>query len=136
MPGTLLDIKWRNPDGRWTAAARRHGSRSDRDFVNNPDAQEAALDAAFGRYEDQAKAKRLFDRVGQKVRGLKGDITITDAGLMAAIHRHGATGTWRYFQKLDRAGGDSNKMMPTQQEREIETRLRTFEGAVYRRMKP
>jgi hypothetical protein len=95
----LDDIKWRNPDGTWTEEARKHGVASDADFLKNPQAQETAMDKLLDRYEDEAKKEGLFDRVGQTIKGRVGEIEITKAGIMAAVHHGGAVGTRRYSRR-------------------------------------
>jgi hypothetical protein len=132
-PDALKGIEWREPDGTWTTEARKHGVASDADFLKNPEAQEAAMDRLLGRYEEQAKEKRLFDRLGQKIEGRVDGITVTEAGIMAGVHVGGATGTDEYFKKIDRAKGISDDADLTKKELEIETRMRKAQGLDYQR---
>jgi hypothetical protein len=76
----------------------------------------------------------LFDRVGTKIHGREGEITVTEAGIMAAVHRGGAGRTAEYFRQIDRAGGDSNGAVLLNEELRVETRLRTFQNRRYKRM--
>jgi len=61
-------------------------------------------------------------------------ITVTEAGIIAAVHRGGADGTRRYLEKIDRAGGDSRRATLTKDEEAIETRLRRFQNEGYSRV--
>jgi hypothetical protein len=133
MPRTLLDIRWKDAGGGWTDRSRAQGVASDREFLTNPEAQEAAMDDLLRRYEAQAEEQRLFDRVGRKIRGRVAEITVTEAGIIAAVHRGGAERTRRYFEKIDRAGGDSARASLDERDRAIETRLRRFQGGTYQR---
>ena len=132
-PDALKDIEWRNRDGTWTKNAREHGVESDADFLANPKAQEEAMDRLLDRYEDEAKKEGLFNRVGQKIEGRVAGIEVTEAGIMAGVHVGGATGTERYFGKIDQAGGVSKDADLTIKERAIETRMRKAQGADYQR---
>jgi len=129
----LDDIKWRNRDGTWTEEARKHGVASDADFLENPQAQETAMDKLLDRYEEQADKKRLFDRVGQTFEGREGKIEVTKAGVMAAVHHGGATGTVRYFEKIDQADDVSNDAPLNEMQTAIETRMRKSQGIDYQR---
>jgi hypothetical protein len=132
-PAALKDIEWRNPNGTLTEEARRHGVAGDADFLKHPQAQETAMDKLLDRYEEQANAKRLFERVGQKIEGRVADIEVTEAGMMAAVHHGGADGTARYFKKIDQAGGVSRDAPLDRTETAIETRMRKSQGIDYQR---
>jgi hypothetical protein len=117
----LKDIGWVDSKGRWTAEAAKHGVTSDRDFLNNRGAQEAAFDLVLPRLEAQARSKFITitesdgstqhvslwdlaqqgrsytDRDGKTVR-------ITPAGVMGAIHREGGGATRNFFSRVTRDG--------------------------------
>ena len=67
----------------------------------------------------------------------KAEFEITEAGLAAAAHRYGADGTKEYLDHLKRHDWESKpETFPPGKERRyraIETRLRTFEKAPYRK---
>lgn len=133
MPDTLDGIQWRNPDGTWTEKARAHGVASDEEFLRNPKAQEAALDRVMAQYEKEANDAGLFERVGQKIEGRVDGITVSEAGIMAAVHTGGPTGTRRYLEKIDQADGLSQNADLTVKERAIETRMRKAQDLEYRK---
>lgn len=132
-PNTLDGIKWRNPDGTWTEKAGEYGVATDADFLNNPKAQEAAAKDMLRQYEKEAKGEGLYDRIGQKIEGKKGEIKITEAGIIAATHAEGATGTRRYMEKIEAVDFKSKDLPLTEKEARVETRLRIFQGVPYRR---
>lgn len=100
-------------------------------FAKVSSAQKAAIEDAFRQYEKEAESKGLYARIGTVIRGRESDIVVTKAGLMAAVHRHGAGGTRIYFNKIDKAGGDSKHAPLDDDQVAIETRLRLFKDALY-----
>ncbi len=99
LPSTLLDLGWRSADGRWTAAAQRQGVASEADFLARPAAQEAAMSAYLNRVEQQLSRSGAAGRQGEVLRGVGGgDVTVTEAGLVAAAHRRGAGTVARWLQ--------------------------------------
>ena len=99
LPSTLVDIGWRGADGAWSAAAQRQGVSSDADFLARPAAQEAAMSAYLRRVETQLERNGSAGRQGEVLRGVAGqEITLTEAGLVAAAHRRGAGAVARWLQ--------------------------------------
>lgn len=135
-PIALDQIKWRNKDGKWTEKAREHGVQSDEEFLKKPEAQEDALDDYLRDNERQAESYKLFQRVGTQISSPRGNFTVTEGGLMAASHRHGASATAKYFDKLDRAKRRGQRVTLSKDEVQIEKRLRDFQKTPYERMRP
>jgi hypothetical protein len=133
-PGTLKGIGWRNLDGTWTNKAHEHGVESDADFLKNPKAQEAVAKDMLRQYEKEAKGEGLYDRIGQKIEGKKAEIEVTEAGVIAATHAEGATGTKRYMEKIREADYRSKDLPLTDNELRIETWLREFQDVPYNRV--
>jgi len=134
--GILKDAGWleKAPGDRWTAKARQNGVASFSDLLKNPAAQEAAMTDAMKAYEAQASARGLFSRIGQVIQGLEGPIMVSEARIIAASHREGATGVANYFKMLDAFGGDSKAANLDEKLKAIETRLRTFQHVPYQRI--
>jgi hypothetical protein len=98
IPAALRDIGWQDAAGNWTAAAARQGVASEADFLALPAAQEAAMGAYLSRTEVQLARNGSLARAGATVAGLDGgEITLTQAGLLAAAHRRGAGMVARYL---------------------------------------
>jgi hypothetical protein len=99
LPVALRDIGWQDAAGGWTAAAARHGVRSEAEFLASPAAQEAAMSAFLGRAEQQLSRNGSLARAGGTVAGLDGGGTVplTEGGLVAAAHRRGAQSVARYL---------------------------------------
>jgi hypothetical protein len=133
-PIALDQIKWRNNDGSWTEKARQHGVESDQQFLDNPEAQEDAMDEYLRDNERQADSFKLTKRVGDKVSRPGGNFTVTLGGLMAAAHRHGARKTAKYFAKLDSAKRHGQRPTLSKEEGQIEKRLRDFQNVPYTRL--
>ena len=74
----------------------------------------------------QVKAGHLDSYIGRTYQGLRGSITVTEAGLVAAAHRQGAGHVAEYFINLRNCGWRSDSAEMTPVEKEIETRLRIF----------
>lgn len=99
LPSALVDIGWRGADGAWSATAQRQGVSSDADFLARPAAQEAAMSAYLRRIETQLDRNGSAGRQGEVLRGVAGqEITLTEAGLVAAAHRRGAGAVARWLQ--------------------------------------
>lgn len=130
----LVDAGYKHPDGTWTG---KGGVKSDKDFLSSPDAQNAALGDFTGKLWGQLGDAR--GKIGGKINGIKGDITITQGGLIAAAHRRGASRVNEYFNWLSKNGGNSKanyqKLDPrlAKQFKQIETRLREFQAVPYER---
>jgi hypothetical protein len=122
---------WIHPDGRWTEKAQNEGVYGNDKFLSLPFAQEKALDDLLDSYEAEIKAAKLDSHLGQKIDGLKAEITITEAGLVAATHRGGAKRTRQYLDKV--LSPDYQKGVTPLQKEElaIEQRLREFQDVPY-----
>ena len=55
-PRAFEDIGWQDRYGNWTDKAKAQGVASEADFLNKPEAQEAALGAYFKRNDEQLQA--------------------------------------------------------------------------------
>ena len=75
--------------------------------------------------------------IGQIVQGIKGDFTITENGLAAAMHREGAPRVKRYLKFLTKQGWISDESQFPEKSakifKHIETRLREFADIPYLR---
>ncbi len=126
-----MDAGWMDNLGRWTGKAASHGVKNDVDFLDHPEAQEAAMTDALRVYDRQARALGVDRYAGQVITGLNGSrIRITRAGIIAAGHREGVGNLSKYLsRKL------TGKMPPNEQSRthdiRVETRLREFENVAY-----
>jgi hypothetical protein len=95
----LNQIKWKAGD-KWTGKAQSHGVASDKDFLKNPNAQEIAMDEYLLDNERQTQVLGLNNHVGQTYGGVSGgSVTVTEAGIAAAGHRHGVPATKKYLQR-------------------------------------
>jgi hypothetical protein len=101
------------------------------EFLANPEAQENALTDFLQSTERQLQANGAFGFIGTTVNGLVGQFTITQAGLIAAGHRQGATATHDYLDRVAANGFTSRGLNLNRVERRVETRLRTFADAPY-----
>jgi hypothetical protein len=128
----LIDAGYKRHDGSWTG---KGGINSDKDFLSSSDAQNDALGAFTGKLWGQLDDAR--GNVGGTITGIKGEITVTKSGLIAAAHRRGAARVKDYFNRLSKNGGDSKANYQNldprlaKQFRQIETRLREFQAAPY-----
>ncbi len=126
-----MDAGWMDNLGRWTGRAASHGVNNDVDFLDHPEAQEAAMTDALRVYDRQARALGVDRYVGQVITGLNGSqIRITRAGIIAAGHRAGAQGVADSLGRITRGKKPTTK-------RDFEThtfvrkRLREFESLIY-----
>ncbi len=131
------DIGLQDAQGRWTG---KWGVNSAEEFLNNPVAQEKAMDAFLERTEIQLKNKptRPLDRIGTKVQGVLAPFEITEAGLLAAGHRRGTGMVSQYVRDMAANGWRSDEARWAEknrlgQFREVEKRLREFEDVSARR---
>jgi len=136
----LREAGWVNRRREWTDKARKHGITSDRKFLETPEAQEAAWADVLPLYEHEADNRGFFDRVdrGEKIAGLKGEITVTEAGIIAAMHRRGGPDVAKYFAEADRAKREKRGIRYDSDGvfTQIETRLREFQNVPYTRVTP
>ena len=133
-PIALEDIKWRDKNGTWSEAS---GIASDEAFLNNPLAQEIALKEYLNRNQRILRNSGFEPPIGQTIRGLEGDLTVTESGLAAAMHRAGAPMVKRYLQTLaNRNWANDARLWPDDQRSmiaAIEDRLRDFTNIPYLR---
>lgn len=120
--------------GRWTG---KFGVRSWQEFLENPQAQEAAFRELKGLLETSVQANHS-QRLGKTITGIRANITVTQAGLVAAMQKRGRGGVIEYFQWLESNGWNSRdhiQEIPPGNTRnrylEIETRLREFQDVDY-----
>ncbi|MBI3507284.1 MAG: hypothetical protein HY059_20810 [Proteobacteria bacterium] len=130
-PIALADIEWRNLDGTWTKEARKHGVRSDHDFLSKPSAQEDAFTAYMRRNEEQLQANGSKHHVGEKYCDHEGkSVKVTEAGLAASAHREGARATKDALDKL-KSKRDGNPREFTDAEKRAIKRMRDFADVPY-----
>ena len=129
------DIKMIDSQGKWTG---KYGVRGEKNFLDNPRAQEAALKDLTLELEKYVWTRDLNRHVGKQIRGIRKDITVSEGGLIAAMHAEGNRTVKQYFDWLKRHDWDSRTHvddMPRELERHFkraETRLRLFERIPYR----
>lgn len=135
-PDALRGARWQNDRGQWTARANEAGVTDRASFLANPQAQEQSLNDYLRDNEDQLRRLGTFRYVGQQVSGLSGPpVPITVAGIAAAAHRYGPSGTNDYIRsRLDgRSPRNDNERLKF---RAIEGRLRRFSNQSYQRFVP
>ncbi len=129
--GVLMDAGWMDNLGRWTGKAASHGVKNDVDFLDHPEAQEAAMTDVLRVYDRQARALGVDRYVGQVITGLNGSrIRITRAGIIAAGHRAGVPAVSAYLRWKT-----TDQTPTTKQDKDvvryIEKRLREFGHVAY-----
>ena len=128
-PQALRDLGWQDGDGRWTGLAARHGVASDAEFLASRAAQEAAMGAYLRRAEAQLDRNGSLARSGSTVTGMDGTpVLLTEAGLVAAVHRRGAGSVARYLAHRG-APSDAAPLLTAAERRAfaaVEQRLRDF----------
>jgi hypothetical protein len=128
LRAVLADAGWKNLDDSWTekAARQRQIITDDDDFLDSPDAQEQALTDALQRTHNQLKHDGSIDRVPRSVVDSHGqNITVTEAGLMAAASIVGSISVRKYLDP------DGRKSLRQDQVDFIEGRLRDFARTPY-----
>ena len=83
----LKDLGMMDAKGNWTG---KHGIHDKDDFLKNPKVQGKVLAEYMKRNLDQLRANGALGDMGQKISGVKAQITVTESGLPAAAHRPGA----------------------------------------------
>ncbi len=132
LPSTLVDIGWRSADGGWSAAAQRQGVNSEAEFLARPAAQEAAMTAYLRRVETQLERNGSAARQGEVLRGVSGrDITLTEAGLVAAAHRRGAGAVARWLQHRTATPDAPLSAAQRQVYAQVERRMQDFSAIAY-----
>ncbi|HEU0069774.1 MAG TPA: hypothetical protein VFS04_00640 [Alphaproteobacteria bacterium] len=127
----LKDAGFLDKNGKWTGKGDAWNIEG---FLKNPSAQNMALRDYSAALDRQIKSKGLESRIGQTIKGVLADIEVTQSGLAAAAHRHGAGGVREYFRWLDEHQGNSRDHLAqmTDHLKEIESRLRTFQNVPYK----
>ena len=132
MPVALRDIGWQDARGGWTVAAMRQGVSSEADFLGNPVAQEAAMGAYLRRKTAQLSMNGALGAAGTVVTGTDGRaVPVTEAGLIAAAHRRGASSVMRW---LDHRTRTPDAPVPEAQRTafsNVEQRMRAFARVPY-----
>jgi hypothetical protein len=125
----LQDAGLIDKNGDWTG---KYGVNNREDFLNNPEAQKAALRDHTESVQDQLRKNGAERHINQKIDGVKGEITATDGGLQAAAHRQGATTVRDYLKHQEAHGWKSDASTFPPQQRgsflSVETRLREFQS--------
>lgn len=129
--GALIEAGWMDGLGRWTEKAAGYGVKTSMDFLDRPEAQEAAMTDVLRDYDRQLSAKGLDQHIGEEYSGFDGaPVRITRAGLIAAGHREGMGATSDYLRrrvKGQRPTGDDVRT----RDRRIEKRIRDFSEVPY-----
>ena len=117
--------------GRWTGKAASHGVKNDVDFLERPEAEEAAMTDALRVYDRQARDLGVDRYVGQVIPGLDGaEVRVTQAGVIAAAHREGVAGVADSLARLT-----TNKKANNRKDKDRDTlvrkRLREFDRIAY-----
>ena len=127
LPVALVDIGWKDGQGRWTDRAAAAGVQSEADFLGRPAAQEAAMASYLQRTGQQLAANGVLAQAGRSLPGVDGrPIVLTETGLIAAAHRQGAGAVARWLEH--RSERPEAALTPAQRTLfiSIETRLRNF----------
>ena len=128
----LEDIGLKNSDGTWrtdTEFYRQYGIKTDQDFLDNPQAQEDTMTAFMARSQEQG-ADLLRQHGCKSFTGVKGaTITVTESGIVAAIHRAGSGAVRSYLSDWSQSGTRAQSL--SDRDRQVETRLRTAQGMPY-----
>ena len=129
--GVLMDAGWMDNLGRWTGKAASHGVKNDVDFLDHPEAQEAAMTDVLRVYDRQARALGVDRYVGQVITGLNGSrIRITRAGIIAAVHRVGVAGVADSLARLT-TNNKANNRKDKDRDTLVRKRLREFDRIAY-----
>ena len=127
----LTDTGYLDQSGRWTG---KNGIRSYRDFLNSPNIQDKAIQEYQGTLERQLTNAGAMKHVGQKIEGIKADITVTRAALLAAAHRQGAGKVGDYLKHLNSHDWKSSAGTFPELDRakfvSVETRMRLHQNDV------
>ena len=125
----LKDAGMKDTNGNWTG---KYGVTGDADFLNNPKAQEQAAAEYHRSNYRHLQSNGDLAKKGHTIKGINGQITITEAGLLAAAHRQGAFAVHKYLNNVFANGGRSNPNTFPPKLKDaflsIETRLREFQN--------
>jgi hypothetical protein len=117
----------------WAAGPGKpsHGVKNDVDFLDHPEAQEAAMTDVLRVYDRQARALGVDKYVGQVIIGLDGShIRITRAGIIAAGHRVGVGALSDYLRRRI-TGKKASDEQSRRQDLNVQKRLRDFANVTY-----
>jgi hypothetical protein len=137
-PDTLVDRVHESAPGRRTCLEGEGGVRSDADFLGNASVQENACIEGVKLWRSRLTGTKFgYKKIGQRIDGLAAPFRVSESGLIAAAHRHGAGAVRKYLDWLDMHGwvSDFHVLSPelANQYKAIETRLREFENIPLRR---
>lgn len=109
------------------------GVTSDRDFLDNPQAQEEAFTKGMLAKQRQLSINGSVDRIGTEIEGKNGKFTVSEPGLIAAAHRQGAKRVRQYLEWQEANGLKADvSTIPQKKRREqfdtIEKRLLNFQA--------
>jgi hypothetical protein len=136
----LVDAGLKNPDGTWREG-NAAGVTTDREFLASREAQDIALPLALGAFNRQVRAGGADRAIGQRIAGVREEITVTESGLIAAAHRAGAETVRLYVERMEANGWDSQRAIAgiaqgpgnaefrrrlEERHKWVETRLREF----------
>lgn len=117
--------------GRWTEKAASLGVKTNMDFLDRPDAQEAAMTEVLRDYDRQLSAKGLDQHIGKEYDGLNGSkVLVTRGGLIAAGHREGMGATSSYLRRRAK-GQNPTSDDDRRRDRLVEKRIRDFSQVSY-----
>lgn len=126
----LEATKYLDKKGEWIG---KDGINSYQDFLGNPDVQEKAIKAYQGVLGTELSSNGSTKHLGQKIDGIKAEITITRSGLVAAAHRQGARKVREYLKHMKDNGWKSDFRSLDKKTRDaylsVETRLRELQNA-------
>jgi hypothetical protein len=130
-PLALQDIGLKDMDGNWTTDTsfyRVYHITSDNDFLQNEQAQEAAMTAFITRLEQETTYAQQY--IGTTYIGVQGKpVTVTMSGIIAAAQREGGPAVNNYFKSYD--GEDTYGQKLNNTNAPIETRIRMAQKIPY-----
>lgn len=115
-------------DGKtWTG---KFGVFSEQQFLNNPVAQEKALEAFMQDAQRQFTVFGIWQKAGLSIQTTQGPVTVTENGLLAAAHKEGPPRVRDYVRHVEGNGGRMNPSLKGTKLgdsfEKIEERLRDF----------
>ena len=103
---------------------------SEREFLNNPVAQEKALEAFMQDAKRQFTVFGIWQKAGSTIQTTKGSVIVTENGLLAAAHKEGPPRVRDYIRHVERHSGKMNTSVLGNDLKKsfsnIEDRLRDF----------
>ncbi len=130
----LQNAKFINEHDQWTG---RFGVTNEQEFVESPKAQAHAMEEYSLKNDAIMKTYKLYQFIGRFVESVRGRIQVTEGGLFAAAHRHGAKRVKEYFDHQVRNNWQSAFSNLEKQYQiifgRIEKRLRDFQNTPARK---